>query len=139
MAFPFAEIGAVDIGDGVQPEMTWDKRRERPRGHGGTADADVDDSGKACPARGPDFAVVDRFGECLHLRPFRQNLRHDIVALGEHWPARKIAQGHVQGWSVLGGIDGLAREERRPARLDTGRAREIDEQPSVVSLSRCFE
>jgi hypothetical protein len=35
----------------------------------------------------------------------------------------------VQGWSVLGGIDGLAREERRPARLDTGCAREIDEQP----------
>jgi hypothetical protein len=119
------------------------QKRERSRGHGGTeiraADVDVDDIGKACPARGPDFAVVDRFGECPHLRPFRQNLRHDIVALCEHWPARKIAQGHVQGWSVLGGIDGLAREGRRPARLDTGRAREIDEQPERRFVEPVFE
>ena len=128
-----AEIGAIDIGDGVQSQMAWDKRRERPRGHGGTevraANADVHDIGKARAARGLDLAVADRLRESFHLGAFGENFRHDVVAPGEHWPARKIAQGHVQGRTVLGGIHRLAREERCPPCLDTGRAREIDKQP----------
>jgi hypothetical protein len=35
----------------------------------------------------------------------------------------------VQGRTVLGGVHRLAREERCPPCLDTGRAREIDKQP----------
>jgi len=124
----------------VQSQMARDKRGERPRGHGGTeiraANADVHDVGKARAARGLDLAVADRFRESFHLGSFGEDFRHDIVALGEHWPARKIAQGHVQGRTVLGGVHRLAREERCPPCLDTGRAREIERADILLILNR---
>ena len=84
---------------------------------------------KRAPLADFDFAIADRFREGFHLGPLGQDLRHDIVTFGEHGPARKIAQGHVQGGTVLRDIDRLAREERRAALFDTGRASEIEEQP----------
>ena len=97
------------------------------------ADADIYDIGKADAARGFDFAIADSFRERFHFGPLGQDLRHDIVALSKHWPAGTVTQGHVQGRTVFRDINRLAREERRPARLDTCRAREIEKQ-----LERCF-
>lgn len=84
---------------------------------------------KRAPLRGLNLAVADRLRESFHLGSFGEDLRHDVVALGEHRLARKIAQGHVQSWTVLGGVHQLAREERGPPCLDAGRTREIDKQP----------
>jgi hypothetical protein len=81
---------------------------------------------KAGAARGLNLAVADRLRESFHLSSFGEDLRHDVVAPGEHRPSRKIAQSHVQGGTVLGNVHRLAREKRGPPGLDTGRAREID-------------
>ena len=60
--------------------------------------------------------------------PFGENLRHDVMAFGEHWPASTDCARPCAGLDGAPCVDRLAREERRAARLDAGGAGEIEKQ-----------
>ena len=67
------------------------------------------------------------------------DLRHDVLAVDAIDLVRRGAERDVQHRPVLGDVDRLAGEHRRPVLLDLGGLRERDESRIASSSTRFFE
>jgi hypothetical protein len=108
------EVGGVDVGDEVDPQVGAGVGLERLGGHGrpevGPADADVDRVGDALAGVALPGPAADRVAEAAHGGQDGVDLRHDVPAVDEDGPVGAVAQGDVQDRPALGGVDLLAGE-----------------------------
>ena len=80
-------------------------------------------------ARGPlPDAVAERVSKGPHARQHRLDGRHGVDTVDRHGAPRAVAQRHVQGGAVLGGVDALSGEHAPAPTLDVGGARQVREQ-----------
>jgi len=115
------DLHAVDVGDEVQADAIAAVIDQGFRGHNeakiGTADADVDDVGDRLPREALELMSVEPIGEVEHLLTFALYERHDVLAVEEQRAVGRPPERDVQGRTVLGTVDMLAREHG----LDPGR------------------
>ena len=106
-----------------------DKGRQRPRRHRRAevraADADIDDIGERVAPRAENRALAHGARESGDLGALRFHRRHHVPAVDTNRRAGKIAQGHVQGWAPLGGVDLLAGKQGFAPFFEPGGAGEV--------------
>ena len=127
-----ADVGAIDVGDEMAPQLRRREGRERPRSHCGpkvgSANADIDDVRHRLAQSAPHPALAHVGGEGQHLFARADHLRHDILAVDQHRLAGEIAQGGMQDGALLGDVDLLASEHGRALGLDSAGLGELDER-----------
>ena len=111
------ELAAVDVGEEMHAERRLACVAQRIAGElrpeVRAADADVDHVGDAASRVAGAPPAADVVGQCLHACEHGRDVGAMRIAAGS-------AQRHVQDRALLGVIDRLARDHRRPRRRDAG-------------------
>ena len=127
-----ADVDAVDVRH--EPERAREIRvlaqgLGRHRGSEvGAADADVDHVPDRLPREPGPLVVADAHREGGHPIEDRMDLGDDVLAVDEQALARGRTQGRVEDRPILGRVDALSREHRRPPLLDPCRLGDLHQE-----------
>ena len=124
-----ADVGAVDVGDEVEARavLPWARARDAIRGPRSEPPMPILTTSVNLPPAPRDLAGADAVGEGRHGVEDLVDVGHHVLAGDAIDVVGPGAERDVEDGAVLGAVDRLAGEHRRPPALDVGGPREREE------------